>query len=934
MAKYLEMYWAGMTAPSHESNGNLPRISGYEVALHNALLFEDLHRRTGDGKYAALRKQIEEAIAAGATDDNLDLAWKLDALVTLGRERHAAAIGALVEEIFQRQQKDGAWSMPFDMEEVQYDFTRQRITRRKLPLLAGQEGPRASDFQTYHTIYALARAGVTLADPRLKKAVDLTLSRQTPSGAWQGRPDYKNFDTPFRDTQYAIMALATLFPGPKGVNGARGWNPGFTAPPAAFDETDAASAVAALDQYWERPPEATLGRIRRSLNAPSVRVRYQAAVALGRIADASSLEPLAGKLGDPSKLVERGAAWAIRQIASRRPEARGAVIAQLRAAMNSSSERTRWGAARVFNQHFKYISEEWDLGRELLRMAESDPAPVIRMAAVQALYQWWFWDRDPAHKEAIERALIAGLGRDEHPWVRRNFIEAYYNVLDDNVRYLYGSWIPRVKREEDRKAIADAHREHVRLQAARFRDAMKSGNALARDGLLRALSTHHIREGLGDVKPLAAASLPETLSGPWINGYKWAALYDPLTGGSGNLSSIGNDSEAPTFYADSAPLMDEALLTALSGDSPQLLVQTLRTLRFLRTFRMSPALAARILALIDKAPADAIQAAAAVLPEAPLNDEGVRDAVRSAVLRTGAEDRAFPLLASLVARMPELRRDEAVVARVMTGLASRRPQPQQAALRLVLGDPKILDIAAARVAWQGFPEQRGSIVIGGALSVIESLDFRDARTKAALGEVRRIVVAGLNDPVATIRTQALNTLHSIDALHADAEIAARVAVLRRDADAKVRVAALAIDSARVLRTSRSPEAAQLLDYFYFKEHVEPILLVKGADGFACANCHANHTIMKLVEPDEFGVTTLAQSQVNYRAALAMVNVREPENSLLLNKPVSPLDDEGIGDSQALAHGGGVRWTEKAASAQYQAILRWIRGARLESRGDE
>ena len=56
-------------------------------------------------------------------------------------------------------------------------------------------------------------------DPHVKKAVAYALSHQTASGAWQGEPEYKNFDTPFRDTQYAIMALSEYFPGPAGKGG-------------------------------------------------------------------------------------------------------------------------------------------------------------------------------------------------------------------------------------------------------------------------------------------------------------------------------------------------------------------------------------------------------------------------------------------------------------------------------------------------------------------------------------------------------------------------------------------------------------------------------------------------------------------------------------------------------------------------------------------
>ena len=112
----------------------------------------------------------------------MDLCWKLDALVWLGRDKYKTEIAALVNEIFEHQKPDGSWAMPFGMEEIQYDFQRQRVNVKQLPKLAGNDGPRASEFQTWHAIYALARAGVTGADARLKKAVDLCLSRQQPFG--------------------------------------------------------------------------------------------------------------------------------------------------------------------------------------------------------------------------------------------------------------------------------------------------------------------------------------------------------------------------------------------------------------------------------------------------------------------------------------------------------------------------------------------------------------------------------------------------------------------------------------------------------------------------------------------------------------------------------------------------------------------------------
>ncbi|MBL8291826.1 MAG: HEAT repeat domain-containing protein, partial [Bryobacterales bacterium] len=381
IAGFLEMYWPQVTQPQMESNGNLPRISGFEVALHSAMLFADLAKRTGEPRYQTLVDQIERVIAGGEVVDNLDLCWKIDALVWLneraGNNRYRTQIDDLARRLLSYQQADGRWALPFGLEEVQYDFRLQKTVVKKIPKLAGQEGPRAADFQTWHAIYALARAGVTLADPRLKKAVDVCLSRQTPSGAWQGNPDYKNFDTPFRDTQYALMALTTLYPGPlqKQVMARQrfGWNAGFPAPPSAFATGNAAATVVALDQHWDRPSPTTARKIRQLLDSPHVLVRYQAAVTLGRFADPEAISALATRLGDPSKLVQRGAAWALRNIASRRPESRAQALAAIERSLDSTDDRTRWGALRVLNQHFKYVSEEWTLGERVLKIARQDP---------------------------------------------------------------------------------------------------------------------------------------------------------------------------------------------------------------------------------------------------------------------------------------------------------------------------------------------------------------------------------------------------------------------------------------------------------------------------------------------------------------------------------------------------------------------------------
>jgi hypothetical protein len=99
-----------------------------------------------------------------------------------------------------------------------------------------------------------------------------------------------------------------------------------------------------------------------------------------------------------------------------------------------------------------------------------------------------------------------------------------------------------------------------------------------------------------------------------------------------------------------------------------------------------------------------------------------------------------------------------------------------------------------------------------------------------------------------------------------------------------------------------------LDEAYFRARIQPILEHKGKDGYACAQCHASHAIFR----------------ATYETAMKVVDTAHPENSLILRKPTSSSETEGV--PGALAHGGGVRFTKD--SPEYTTILEWIKGARL------
>jgi hypothetical protein len=99
------------------------------------------------------------------------------------------------------------------------------------------------------------------------------------------------------------------------------------------------------------------------------------------------------------------------------------------------------------------------------------------------------------------------------------------------------------------------------------------------------------------------------------------------------------------------------------------------------------------------------------------------------------------------------------------------------------------------------------------------------------------------------------------------------------------------------------------DESYFRGYVQPILEKRGKDGYACVQCHASHAIFN----------------GSWGTALNVVNLENPEDSLILKKPTSSAETEGVTGAKATAHGGGIRFEKD--SPEYNTILNWIRGAK-------
>lgn len=143
-----------------EADGAAPLVSAAETAFYG-----------GAGK---------EFFALFAAKNVIDLNWLI-----LGKAKFGLDVSRDVSELWKWRRADGLWPLHFDRAEA------------------------GAEFITWHALYALASAGAQ--DARVGELARLCLSKQRESGEWSGPAVHKSFATPFRDTQFAVMALSALY---------------------------------------------------------------------------------------------------------------------------------------------------------------------------------------------------------------------------------------------------------------------------------------------------------------------------------------------------------------------------------------------------------------------------------------------------------------------------------------------------------------------------------------------------------------------------------------------------------------------------------------------------------------------------------------------------------------------------------------------------
>lgn len=962
--------WSGRNVmPEDEQNGVVPLDSEFGYAWRNWLVMRELYRRTGDESYARAADNLQAIYTAPETEARVaslhDRIHFVQGLAQMDREKYRATIDKYIQEILAVHNTDGGWD-----EEARVDGT-------------------SAVYTTGHVLQALMQAGMRPEhEPKMQAALKFLLSKQQPFGGWFQTDTHENFKTPMRESRYALIALSMAYPKGEPLKGMGNYDGGPAVVPAA--DAPAADAIASLENIWELTPEqqSTIGeQVYPLLKRPEPPVRAAAAAVLGRVGGAESTAPLLAMLNDPSKMVWREVAWALRQLGNR-----GYAADALKFALESADPLTRRSAARAFAYQFQEMDGRIDIAREFVGLI-NDPDELVRLQALRTLRQWFYRSDDPEFKKLVIQTVINRMGVEgETPAMRVNLAQNMYILLDENQSG--GVSMQRNIRDVPKDVAARVLDGRVAVEQSVLLEpvltAMANGNALQREALLESFDGSffkgryyaRIPRNMIDVGNDREFSFMFTPTQQYLNGTLGKVLLTET-----RPAQQSRAIELATFFEMPQQGTNEpfqlALLSATRAEDATLRAAARDTVKRFMQVRIGDggATAAEVAESLRNGDAElqaALVASVARSPEA-LANETVRAAVNElAEKRITADEPDTELLPLLDTELLDDRQAMAVIEMSWRAVQDKPAAERIPVVQALVNRPALVGTQAMADA-PAAPSRRAVRILKQAATdpdvavrekVFELMSSLELLRKSS--QAAPILYAGLSDDSPAIRVKSLALARENENVWKEEDVHEYMLKLLISSDPKIRKAALDTVEQRnlvaiapryaprvravmdgdadlkgaaeqVLLAANVDLAAVIADakiavertpdVLFFRDRVNQYFYEKGADKNACADCHATHTILGLAEPKKDG-SELTDSDVinNYRSLLKVINISDPEQSLVLRKPRSPFGTGASSEESptGVTHVGGTRWADDTASEAYQAILAFVRSARDET----
>ncbi|MGO9469429.1 MAG: discoidin domain-containing protein [Isosphaeraceae bacterium] len=944
---FLQKAWGSRTAmPADELNGVIPLDSKFGLAWRDWRVLEELGLRTGRNDFTQAAGRIAAILGERAADKRVetlqDRIHRLYAWWLIDKARFASKIKRETGTLLAYQNADGGWH-------------------------ESDSGPGPSAvYTTGQLVWTLLSTGMPRDHPAIAGALRYLMAQQQDFGGWFQTTTHENFRTPMRETRYAVMALAQAFPQPAGP--LHGWG-NRDLGPARLPRTDnLVHTLEDLENLWDvpQPDRARFSRaILPLLDDPEPLVRAAAAAALARLGQAEAAGPLARRLADPSKIVWRASAWALRRLGNQ-----GHGLDVIGAALSDPDPRVRRGAVRIFAYQFPGMDERVDLAERLIELTKG-PDLWTRLQAIKSLRQWFYRTRDTGLQRRIVEAYLARMGEPDVGVMRRNLSEGLYIMLDENL----GGGVSLQKNiaelpEALRAPILEARKTVEReVLLGPILLALERGNNLTRAAVLDGFDGSFFKGRYYARQPEGMIDVGNDREFGFLYHPRLAELekaFTPLLEADLPPPSRRRALELASFFQLTSgtenPAIQTAILRALSDPDPGVRAAA-RSIASneLDTTRIEDD--PRRVALLRSAIEGSDEARQAVLAVIGRNKRlAARPEIQSAIRHLVVHNVGLPALLPVL-KTPAVH-DTEVVSLLLRDWPKLSPAERLEAIEVLLSRPALVDVAEPREPVMQVLRR----AVTDASAAVRDRTLRGVNALPALWTGKgstALLLAALADDAASIRRMGLTLASSKTGFWSRPDVQEHLKRLLIDPDAQVRLAALAtVEEHGLVRTApglaRRVKALEsdpalkgralailreqgvdptgveadvrlgpprLLSFSTFRRKVNPLFYQASDDGYACVNCHQNHTILRITEagaaPDKSG----EQIMINYNSALKVVNLGDPESSLLVRKPRSP---HGQGGPEAdsptgLTHVGGPRW-ENAEHPAYQAVLGWIREA--------